>query len=42
MEQLLGEDLFVAGVKVNLNDILMFAKSLEDHLALLDEILTKL
>ena len=37
MEELLGEDLLAAGVEVYLDDILIFTKTLEDHLALLDK-----
>jgi hypothetical protein len=34
MEELLGENLVAAGVKLDLDDILIFTKTLEDHLAL--------
>ena len=42
MKELLGEDLLAAGVKVCLVDILIFTKTLEDHLALFDKVLTNL
>ena len=42
MEELLGEDLFAAGVKVYLDEILIFTETLENHLALLEKVLTKL
>jgi hypothetical protein len=37
MEELLGEDLLAVGVKVYLDDILSFTKTLLDHLALLNK-----
>ena len=42
MEELLGQDLLAAGVKVYLDDILIFTKTLEDYLAVLDQVLSKL
>jgi hypothetical protein len=42
MEDLLGEDLIAAGVRVCLDDILIFSKTLDDHLVLLDKVLAKL
>ena len=42
MEDLLGEDLIAAGVRVYLDDILMYSKTLDDHLVLLDKVLAKL
>jgi len=42
IDDLLGEDLIDAGVRVCLDDILIFSKTLDDHLVLLDKVLAKL
>jgi len=41
MEELLGENLLAAGLKVYLDDILIFTKTLQDHLEHLGKVLTK-
>lgn len=42
MEEFLREDSFASGVQVYLGNIFIFMKTLEDHLALLGQVLSKL
>ena len=42
MEQLIGEDLLAAGVRVYLDDVLIFTKTKEEHIVLLGKVLERL
>ena len=42
IEQLLGEELLAAGVRVYLDDILIVSRTKDEHLILLDKVLRKL
>jgi hypothetical protein len=42
IESVLGEDLLAAGVKVYLDDILVFSNNKEEHVALLEKICAEL
>jgi len=42
MEVIIGEDLIAAGVRIYLHDIIVFSRTRQDYLALLDKVLERM
>jgi len=42
MEAIIGKDLITAGVRVYLNDIIVFSRTRQDHLSLLDKVFERM
>jgi len=42
MDAIIGEDLIAAGVRVYLDDIIVFSRTRQDHLALLDKVFERM